>query len=329
MSRIQINSAEKYELPEILATESPADYIKSNLAAIAHKFHFNVIYDSLTGYPVATIYMSEFKGLLEQIWWSELREELIQAMTGRRVATVADLAPIIEAGVDQLRIRSLATMRPTPALSFIRDLNAMERIRQIDPQRIASYLLIRFLVDNSLARNKATGLDDVLTRHEIAVQLGRICRDHPDSHEINACTRQLIELDARFNLSKIKFDSKQEQLIIGFLAMFMSPESKVEKALNESFDMLRKFVRKVLAQCEKAELYESGNRQMRPAFVEATREEIMLGINAESAKIELKASHKAKRRDAAKFDKNGKPRIRIDKSMLMLSVKSAADVFGL
>lgn len=292
-----------FSFPEFTPLENPETYVKTQLGIIVVRLRLDTIYDSLTGYPVGALHLSETRAMLDQIWHSELAPELAGLLERKAFPTAVDFLPVIESGVDQLRIRMLATIRPTPALAFQRDLLAMERIRKHDPNRIASYLLIRLLTDNNFQRANVGGLNDVLARHESAIAIGQIVKTCEDTVALAKMTRQLIELDARFDITRLKFSDGKRAKLAGFLHLLMNgtPADAV-------FAEIAIFANKQIGESEMAETIELGNRAMRPAYIEKTREEVIAGIHAEADRIQQERDGVAKKRTS-----DSKPKVKVGK----------------
>lgn len=272
----------KFELPDYLTLQDPAEYVKTQLGLIVSRLKYDTIFDSMTGYAVGTLHRSEIHAMLDQIWHTELAASVQAIMESKPWLTAADFLSVIEEGVDQLRIRMLATVRPTPALAFNRDQFALERLRQADPHRVTAYLMIRLLTDNHFQRAEINGLEDILVRHESAIKIGTLVQKCKDSAAMAKMARQLIELDARYDIVRIRFSRTKQDLIRGFQAIvFDGP--RVDDTL---FRSIESFARGCIAECERMEAMESGNRAMRSAFVEKTKEEVMAGILKEADRIQ-------------------------------------------
>lgn len=293
-----------FEVLEYNGIQDAADYVKTQLGIIVVRLRLDTIYDSLTGYAVGSLNIGETRAMLDQVWHSELESMLTDVMATKPFPSTTDFLPVIESGVDQLRIRMLATIRPTPALAFQRDMFALERIRKHDPQRVAAYLLIRLLTDNHFQRALSNGLSDIMVRHESAILIGKIIRETKDTFALDKMTRQLIELDARFDLTRLRFTPAKQQIIRGFTGMLVDGV----QTRDSVFLQIAEFAQRAIADAERSETQELGNRAMRPAFIEKTHEEVMAGIHAESARLEAKANGSRKAANP-----NAKPKVKVGK----------------
>lgn len=322
---VEITQGIRHEIDSFDGMQTPSDYVKTQLGKIVQKFRFDTIYDSMTGYPVGYITAREMRVMLDQVWQGELEPEMIRVLTEKIAPEMSDLIDSIESGVEQLRVRMFATMRPTPALAFQRDSLALERMRKADPQRILAYLLVRLFADNALERDGDSGLAAYLVRHELAVAIGRIIQNANDSPQMAAATRQLIELDARFNLVHVKMVGRRESEFDGLVAMLLDYESskREENELSHLFSMIAAFARKLLAQEELESQEFRGNRAMQPAFVELTHDEVIAKITEDARKMQLKEDSQKAARELRKV-KPGK--IHITASMLVGLDASLADL---
>lgn len=291
-------------LPERDILQSPNDYVKIQLGHIVSVLKLDTIYDSMTGYPVGTLNLHETRAMLDQIWHGELHGAIQAIMEVKAFPSEIEFAEIIESGVDQLRIRMLATMRPTPALSYQRDLKAIERVRKADPDRITSMLLINFLLDLPQAIHNDFGLDALLARHEKAIAIAEYLRNR--SHRWAALEKvndRLIELDARFGIIKSRrIFAKHLDAIEAMAAECTNPE-RMRSLSEHYFHAMAEKIDRFIGLCEDAEIME-GNRALVPAFQEKTHEQVMAGIHAESDRLRFEEQMAIQRRQKAA---KGKP----------------------
>lgn len=305
---------------------TPAEFCKVELTRIAIAFKFDTIYDSITGYPVGSLHVNEMRVMLNQIWASELAAELRGITDVKAFPVTADFAPVIESGIDQLRIRQLATMRPTPALAYTRDEHSIESLRQVDPNRICSILLIKLLADNTMFRDSSRGLMDIIARHEMAIIIGEAMRHAQDSLPLWQANRYLIELEARWGIEKAILSKRDKELLHLIRAGFVDGNP-----LENTLALVAQLAKRVVILMSEKEYIELGNRAMRPALREKTHEEVMLGIHAESLRMEHVEQLNKQRREnnrQAKSGKtpSGKPKIVI--SSAMLSAVNLTDILN-
>lgn len=127
--------------------------------------------------------------------------------------TQKDVAEAIESVIDHMSIRTLQLARPAPSLSYSKGspiLSSLSKVRQ------TATLLNSLIWDAGMFRNSWAGEEDLVTRLRAQafiadglVELSRVYTDGIADTLLDELHAGLVELDAKYLISKLKFTNKE------------------------------------------------------------------------------------------------------------------------
>lgn len=147
------------------------------------------LYCAATGFPIGELADSELSALVEMLDWTQSDDELLE----------------------ELRVRCLSSMRPSPMWNLIKcnDEATMMRLAEKQPLRLTCYLLCRYYADAYKAANpKFTTFSDVLAQNHSRIRVANALLSSDAAHkDYSGYLAVLLEIDSQFGLDKSKLGS--------------------------------------------------------------------------------------------------------------------------